>query len=180
VGYVRTAGISTAARRSRRRALFVIGGLLTALLAAFFFSMAYVQGWFGLDEHDPAGDDPQVSAAPPPAVTPEQVVLNVYNGTDRAGLAGRAAAWVQERGFEVEDVANDPQEAEIPGPAVLRHGAAGLTRARLVAESLPQQVELVDDGRESETVDLVLGEAWEELPEGGEDEPADGEDGEDG
>ena len=160
MGYVRTAGMSTAARRARRRAALVITGLLGALALVLVLSMAYVQGWFGGD-----ADEDQASAttaAPVPSLAAEDVVVNVFNTTSRAGLAGRAADGLGDRGFTVDGVGNS--DLAIEGAGQIVHGPAGAEAAALLAEALPQEVELVADEREDESVDLVLGDAWEDLP----------------
>lgn len=165
MGYVRTAGMSTAARRARRRAALVITGLLLALLVVFGLSMAFVQGWIGTPGGggDQAADTATVSA-PPPGVTAAEVSVNVYNAGGIPGAAGRAGEALRARSFSVATVANDPLGADVPGYAVIRHGPEGVEEAELLKELLPQDVELVDDGREAATVDLVLGAEWEDLP----------------
>lgn len=175
MGYVRTAGMSTAARRARRRAALVITGLLLALLVVFAVAMAFVQGWISMPGG--TGDAASTSAvsAPPPAVTAGEVSVNVYNAGGIAGAAGRAGDALRERGFAVATVANDPEGADVPGTAVVRHGPKGLQGAELLLAELPGSAELLDDGRDSAAVDLVLGQSWEDLPEVG----ADGK-GEDG
>ena len=165
MGYVRTAGMSTAARRARRRAMLVILALLAGLLLVFALSLAYVQGWLGT----PGGgaDDASSSTAvvaPAPALEPSSVTVNVYNATSTAGLAGRTGDAVRARGFTVGTVANDPEGADIPGVGVIRHGESGLAGAQLLLAQLPEGVELVDDGRQAASVDLVLGDGWQDLP----------------
>ncbi len=164
MGYVRTAGMSTAARRARRRAALVITGLLLGLLVVFALSMAFVQGWIGTPGGGDQAADTATVSAPPPSVTPAEVSVNVYNAGGIPGAAGRAGEALRARTFSVATVANDPLGADVPGYAVIRHGPEGLEEAELLQEALPQDVELVDDGREAATVDLVLGAAWEDLP----------------
>lgn len=165
MGYVRTAGMSTAARRARRRAALVIVAVLLALLMVFGVAMAYVQGWLTLSGGDGSGDDARTTAtAPPAAASPSEVNVNVYNAGGIAGAAGRAGEALRARGFAVATVANDPEGADVPGVAVLRHGPTGIEEATLLRESLPEGVELLEDGRSSSSVDLVLGEQWEDLP----------------
>lgn len=163
MGYVRTAGMSTAARRARRRALLVILTLLLGLAVAFAFSFAYMRGWVGAADGE--ADDTAITAtAVPPPLQPDDITMNVYNSTSRVGLAGRAGGTLRELGFNVEMITDDPERAEIEGPGVIRHGSSGVEAATLLAETLlPQDVELVDDGREADTIDLVLGQAWEDL-----------------
>lgn len=163
MGYVRTAGMSTAARRARRRAAMVITGLLLGLLVVFGLSMAFVQGWIST----PGGGDVTPTAtvsAPPPTMTAAEVSVNVYNAGGIPGAAGRAGEALRARGFSVATVANDPESADLPGVGVIRHGPDGVEEATLLKAQLPEDVELVDDGRQAATVDLVLGASWEDLP----------------
>ncbi|MGD8201969.1 LytR C-terminal domain-containing protein [Ornithinimicrobium sp. W1679] len=164
MGYVRTAGMSTAARRARRRAVLVIVALLLGLLLVFGFALAYVQGWFGLNEG--GTDDAAVTTAvpaPAPSLAPEDVPVNVYNANAGSGAAGRAGEALRARSFDVLTVANDPEGATIDGVAVVRHGPEGLEEAQVLLDALPEGVELVEDGREALSVDLVLGSQWEDL-----------------
>lgn len=161
MGYVRTAGMSTAARRARRRAALVITGLLAVLALVLVLSMAYVQGWFGMGGG--TADDPAATtAAPVPGLTAEDVVVNVFNSTGTSGLAGRAGDALRSRGFTVDGVGNSG--AEIEGAGQLVYGAAGAEGAQLLADALPVELEMVQDDREDESVDLILGDAWEDLP----------------
>ena len=175
MGYVRTAGMSTAARRARRRGVLVILTLLLGLLIALLVAVGYMRGWIGSD--DGAADDAQVTAtAEPPALTAADVSANVYNSTDRVGLAGRTAAALRERGFHVDSVADDPERANVESAGVIRHGPEGLREATFLAEQLGQGIELLNDGRTTAKVDLVLGATFEELPAVTDDEPDDADD----
>lgn len=167
MAYVRTAGMSTAARRARRRAAMVIVAVLVFLLLVFGVAMAYVQGWVALPGGgDGSADDTAVTSSAPPeaSVSPAEVSVNVYNAGGIAGAAGRAGEALRARGFAVATVANDPEDADVPGVAVVRHGPTGIEEATLLQRSLPEEVELVEDGRSSSSVDLVLGEQWQDLP----------------
>lgn len=154
--------------------------LLALLAGVFGYAVAYMQGWV-----DWPGDEPGeavVTTEEPEPLRPNDVSMNVYNATTRPGLAGRAAEALRSQSFRVESVADDPEGASIEGPGVIRHGAAGLEQAQLLAESLPQDLELLNDARDAATIDLVLGDSWEELEddegdEGG-DEETDDEEGE--
>ncbi|MDO5740840.1 MAG: LytR C-terminal domain-containing protein [Ornithinimicrobium sp.] len=162
MGYVRTAGMSTAQRRARRRAALVIASLLIGLLLVFAVALAAMQGWITLSGGGAADDVQQTTSAPAPTVKASDVVVNVFNATDTAGLASRAADGLRARGFAVDAVGNDSVELE--GVGVIRHGPTGLEGATLLKDSLPKGITLVADDRESTVVDLVLGTKWEDLP----------------
>jgi hypothetical protein len=91
--------------------------------------------------------------------SPAQVTTNVYNATDRAGLAASTAEELQVRGFLIGTIDNDPLAKTITGVAEIRHGPSGEQAARLMAFYLPG-AELVDDGRTDATIDAVLGAAY--------------------
>lgn len=162
MGYVRTAGMSTAARRARRRAGLVMAGLLAALVLALVLALAFMQGWFGLGQGDGADDAAQTTAVevPVPSMLPEEVSVNVFNATSRSGLAGRTAEALGARGFDVLGV--DNAEA-VEGVGIVRYGPAAAEQAELLAESVGQDVVLDLVEREGTTVDLILGPDWQDL-----------------
>lgn len=161
MGYVRTAGMSTAARRRRQRTALVLTTLVLLLLVVFGYATAYYQGWIGSDED--STDTSQVTQTVPP-LQPGDVSVNVYNATGRAGLAGRTAQALEARGFGVESIADDPENATIEEVGTVRFGPDGDRSALLLRESVPG-LRFVPDAREGATVDLVLGDGFEELPE---------------
>lgn len=164
MGYVRTAGMSTAARRARRRAALVIASLLLGLLLVFILALASVQGWITLPGTAGDVEETTVATVAPPPPEPGDVSVNVFNATDAAGLASRAGDALRARGFAVDGVANDPAGAEVPGVAIIRYGPSGEQAAQVLLEALPGGVELVPVPDETGTVDLVLGDQWEDLP----------------
>ncbi|MGB3257473.1 MAG: LytR C-terminal domain-containing protein [Ornithinimicrobium sp.] len=167
MGYVRTGGMSTAARRRRRTTALVLTGLTALLLIVLAYAIAYYQGWVGgADEGSTDSGEVTTSA---PAIQPSEVTVNVYNAKGEPGLAGRIAGELEERTFDVASIDNDPEQASIEESANIRHGPDGLEAAELLQESVPGST-LVPDERESATIDLVLGDGFEELG----DPPADG------
>ncbi len=152
-----TAGTSTRWRRIRAVITFVV--VLAFLAIAFYKALDYIRNEDG---------KPKASATPCPVdpkskeAAPGDVTVNVYNATARAGLAAEVAAQLEQRGFVLGKVANDPLKRKITGTAEVRFGKAGnkesLTIAHLVSGSKRKL-----DKRKSETVDLVLGNAYTEL-----------------
>ncbi|WP_166347702.1 LytR C-terminal domain-containing protein [Phytoactinopolyspora limicola] len=114
------------------------------------------------DEAAPRAAPTCVPVAPTDAPDPEAIELNVYNATQRGGLARDVAAAMRERGFTILDVANDPLERSVDGTAEVRSHEDQRDAATLVASLVPDAV-IVADERSSETVDLVLGNDFEEL-----------------
>jgi hypothetical protein len=96
------------------------------------------------------------ASAAPPSLDTTTVALRVFNATDRGGLAQEVAAALQERGFVVEEIANDPSEREVTGVGELRHGPRGDEAATFVRLFLPQAGDFLDT-RATATVDVVIG-----------------------
>ncbi|MBB5787482.1 LytR C-terminal domain-containing protein [Jiangella mangrovi] len=116
------------------------------------------------DEPVATGTDNQPCAlgAPTEAPAPADVQVNVYNATDRNGLASAVARQVRDRGFVVVDVDNDPLSRDITGTAEVRSGPDAQVAAELVATLVAGAV-YVPDERTEATIDLVLGDAFEAL-----------------
>ena len=91
-----------------------------------------------------------------------QVTTNVYNATDRTGLAASTAEELGVRGFVIGAIDNDPLSKTITGVAEIRHGPSGESAAQLMAFYLPG-AQLVNDGRKDATIDTVLGAAFTEV-----------------
>ncbi|NED99265.1 LytR C-terminal domain-containing protein [Phytoactinopolyspora halotolerans] len=113
---------------------------------------------------DDAGDTVATcpTMAPTDAPPPEEIEVNVYNATDRGGLARDVAGTLRDRGFAVLDVANDPLDKTVEETAEIRLHPDSEAAASLLASMVPDAV-LVREERDSQAVDLVLGEAFDEL-----------------
>jgi hypothetical protein len=94
--------------------------------------------------------------------TAAQIKLNVYNSTDRHGLAAAAAAVLKQRGFTIDKVTNDPLKANLSTAAEVR-GASASTAAMQVVAAEVIGSQLHTDARTDNTVDLVLGTAFTAL-----------------
>lgn len=164
MGYVRTGGMSTAARRRRRRTGLVLTALVALLAAVFVYAAAYYQGWLGDDAAPRTDASVSTATATEEPLQPSEISVNVYNANGAPGLAAGTAEAITARGFVVDAIDNDPEDATIEGVADIRHGPTGEAAARVLQEAVPG-AELVPDGRESAVIDLVLGDGWEALPE---------------
>jgi hypothetical protein len=91
-----------------------------------------------------------------------QIKLNVYNSTDRHGLAASAANVLRQRGFAIGKVTNDPLKADLAVAAQIRGGSASAAAMRVVAAEV-QGSQLRPDARTDGTVDLVLGTGFTAL-----------------
>ena len=159
MGYVRTAGMSTAARRRRRRTALVLTAVVALLLVVFLYAVAYYRGWIpGADEDT---GDAAATTTTAPALQPADVVVNVYNATERPGLAGRTADALRARGYAVDAVDNDREGREVDTVAIY-FGPEGQAGARLLQTEVPD-AQLVPDTRGTAEIDLVLGANFEEL-----------------
>jgi type 1 fimbria pilin len=157
VSYVVESGASRGRRERRRRALITLGVVALMLFFAFWYAYSYYRS----DASKPA-------AAPTPTCTatktiaPKSVTVNVYNSTERNGLAAKTATEVKKRGFTVRTVANDPLHKKVAGPAEVRYGTAGKQQANLVI-ALVKGAKAVPDKRTDASVDLVIGAKYTAL-----------------
>ena len=88
---------------------------LTLAVLALLVVVAAVWGWSALTQ--PFPQDEPVAICEDATVTAgsevrrDQVVVSVFNGSGRSGLAGSTSAQLAERGFVAGDVADSPQPA---------------------------------------------------------------------
>ena len=80
-------------------------------------------------------------------------------GVVRCAPPPAVAASLQDRGFVVEEVANDPTEREVTGVGELRHGPRGNDAAAYVRLFVPGSGDFLDT-RATATVDVVIGPDW--------------------
>ena len=88
---------------------------------------------------------------------PEKTKVNVYNASNRSGLAATVARQLKDRDFVIGAVANDPSKRGAPKVAEIRYGAKGTAQAKLLRTAMPKGTTLVKDKRKVVTVDLALG-----------------------
>ena len=158
--YTTEAEVSVHARQKRRQ-LIVLGVVVLGLFFAFWYAWSYYQA----DNSARASRPPAATCAPydPKVVTPENTRVNVYNASTREGLAGSVARSLDERGFVIGKVANDPSSRKTPKVAEIRYGPKGAAHAKLLRTSLPKGTALVKDKRAVATVDLALGPKYTTL-----------------
>lgn len=162
--YLQESGSAIHRRRRRRRAVFTLTGVTLLLVATFGYSTAYVQGWVGTTPGPAVSATCQPSTSGQP-ITPRVVQINVYNATDREGLASSVAESLQSQGFRVETVGNDPLGRTVQGVGEIRRGPTGAPHAAFAATRLPE-ARIVGDKRTDETVDVVLGNKFTALSAG--------------
>lgn len=146
-----------------------------------------VAGWFGyehyfvVNSHDKATaaalcgkslTKPDASGTPtaasttkpadPLALSPRAVTVNVYNATDRTGLAAITAAELKSRGFKIGQIANDPVNETVTSPALVRGSPADLAVLQVVESEVKGSMQVFVH-RGNATVDLVLGNGYQQL-----------------
>lgn len=94
--------------------------------------------------------------------TAPQIKLNVYNSTNRHGLAATAATALKQRGFSIGKVTNDPLKANLTTAAEVRGASANAAAMRVVAAEVAGS-QLHPDSRTDDSVDLVLGAGFTAL-----------------
>ena len=146
---------------SRVRALLIVGTL--AALAAAFVTWAILQDSqtknVEAERRCPEGAVAAATGIP----EPKKVTVNVYNDTDEKGLAGRVAGQLEERGFKIGKVGNDPDPDPVRGTAVLRFGPKGLGGAHLLRAYFADADSEPDTRRDGATVDVVLGHEFRQM-----------------
>lgn len=159
-------------RRRRERQAVVFGSLLagmsiTALVAAAVYTDVLDVPFLARDFTSPEPTPEAIRPDPPcPSdgalpVAYESIEVQVLNSTDRRGLAGTSGQSLAARGFVVTGTGNAPGGA-YPGTAQIVFGAASVDAAYTLAAHVPDP-ELVLDRREDATIDVVLGETYQQL-----------------
>lgn len=179
----------TPARRPRWLVAVLVGVLMLVLFSVGFAAALLLGGQsdagvvaedqvnVSIDDAgtDGTGTDPAAEPQPcettlvAPAETlprPDSVVVNVFNSTQRGGLAGTTAQELSQRGFRINKVENDPLGVSLRGTGEIRYGPNGADNARLLAFYFPGAV-MVDDGREGPRVDISLGRGFEAVEDQG-------------
>lgn len=156
----------------QQRQTVIFGTLVAALLLVGLVGGAV---WSGVipspidipvNSGEPAATpDPIAPPCPPADTTPvayTDISANVLNGTDEQGLASRTGATLQNRGVQIGHLADGMPYG---GVVQITTGPLGVTAAYTLA-GLFSTAQIVLDGRDDATVDLLLGEAYEGvLPE---------------
>lgn len=151
---------------ARFRALTVVGAMVVcALILVGAALIRDTQSRAGAARECPPGHVPADLRLP----DEKHIKINVYNATNRRGLAESIANEFESRDFTVANkdkikVANDPLKKRVEGAAELRygpkaHGAAWVINAYFLGKADLQ----IDLKRTDDVVDVVLGENFREL-----------------
>lgn len=167
-------GPRSSRRQSTRRTpwlgVVLIGLALVLLFGAGFGLSRLIRNASNGGDASPTTGSSQSTSNPEPCITttvipgadlpkPDTVTTNVYNATDRAGLAAATADELKSRGFLIGTVANDPKAKTVTGVAEIRYGTKGELAAKLMTFYIPGAT-LVNDGRGDTSIDTVLGAAF--------------------
>lgn len=162
-------GMSRASTYGRPRTRGARGRLLRVLTALGVLAAIAATTWYFLlgPASRPAGarQPPVACTSPAPrsvpaavaAITPRRVTVNVYNGTDRTGLAARTAASLRQRGFTIGRIANDPLNRAPAGTAEVHGSSTNRNRVLLVVAYVDGAKPFTEPRRSDPTIDLVLG-----------------------
>jgi len=163
------------ARKRRRRNKHVrqtilFGSICGAMVLALIFSFAIYNGSIAgpFDFAFTSDKEGEEAPTPPPCPAPDDIpvpysdiVINVFNTTDVSGLAGSAADAFVERGFELGEVSNE--ESSVHASAELRFGPHAIAQAYTLEAQLEGAVLRLDESREDTIVDVLIGDAYDEL-----------------
>jgi hypothetical protein len=97
---------------------------------------------------------------------PGRITVNVYNATQRTGLAKDTADQLKKRGFKIGDVGNAPKEYDkkTKGAGVLLGPASALnTSLPVLAAQLAGAERRTEAGRKGAALDLIIGDAFKGL-----------------
>jgi hypothetical protein len=159
VDYLHDSGVSIYRRRRRRRAVITLSTVILLLLATAVYAASYVQGWVGTPAPKAVVN---ASCSANPELAPRDVTINVYNASDRTGLAALVATSLEKQGFKVATVDNDPLGQTILTVGEIRTGESGVAGAVLAAKRVPG-ARVVQDDRMDASVDVVLGKVFRSL-----------------
>jgi hypothetical protein len=159
VDYLHESGASIYRRRRRQRAVITLTCVILLLLATVAYAASYVQGWVGNTSSKAAAN---ASCTSDPALRPSRVTVNVYNASNRTGLAAIVARSLERQGFKVATVDNDPLGKTLLGVGEIRTGPSGAAGAVLVAKRLAG-ARIMHDDRMDASVDVVLGTTFRAL-----------------
>lgn len=111
-----------------------------------------------------ASPSPAAGATSTAVPQPQAVTVNVYNATDKSGMAARTAEELKKRGFTVGQVGNAPAalDKKVTGTVQVISGPAGLGAATLLGAQVASPAASAD-ARTDATVDFIIGDAFNAL-----------------
>jgi hypothetical protein len=158
-------------KRRRRTLAIALGGLLVLGVGAYgLVNLVTAPEQNAAAAGCPAGsahalaaqEQAKAAAEASAAASAPKFTLNVYNSTNRHGLAASTATQLKARGFVIGQVTNDPLKANLSVAAQVRGGKADTAELREVAAEVPG-AQIQPDGRNDPSIDLVLGTGFTAL-----------------
>ena len=146
--------------RQRRQTLTFLGMFGFIMLIGLVALGNWQQWWTIGGTGEPAASCSTSSQA---VSAPAQTSVDVYNSTNRSGLAAAVAGELVTRGFKVLATGNKSESKPITDVVMIRYGSAGKVAAHTVALQFPAKVELVKDKRKSKTVDVLIGSGYKAM-----------------
>lgn len=155
-------------RRMRERQALIFGSLVAALgvvglgAVAVYTSDATLPFDSGFSYAEKPKDEVFPTACLPENTLPvsyAKIKVNIYNTTERPGLATAVRNDLSKRGFEIKDVGNSDQRRV--GNAIV-YGHKGLSRAYTLAAHFPDAALILDE-RDDRSVDVLVGDSFKAL-----------------
>lgn len=145
-------------RNRRRRQTYTFLGLFGFVVLIGLVALGNWLQWWTL------GGEAQAVSIMCPAQAfsiPSQTKVNVYNGTERSGIAASVARELRKREFQVVNVGTERPAKPLNTIAVIHYGPPGQQAAHTIALEFSGKITMaLDKERDSRTVDLVLGEKY--------------------
>lgn len=158
MSYVRDNGLARARKRRERRsiAILVFCGLL--VLGSIVFAATFISS-----PSKQSGPCPNGTVSSPP---PERAsfTVNVYNASGSKGAASTAAETLHTYGFTMGVIGNDPYRHTDSDAGEVRFGPEGADLAKRYVATLVPGARLVQDGRDGNSVDVVVGASFPTVP----------------
>jgi predicted amino acid-binding ACT domain protein len=149
-------------RDRRRRQTYTFVTIFSLVCLTGLVALGNWKQWWTI------GGSAQAAALCPTQTTidPRFTNVNVINGTDRKGLATAVAKELQKRQFRVLTITSEAPEEPLKLVVLVRYGPAGALAAHTVALQFPAKTKLVQDQRNDESVDVLIGETYKTMVSG--------------
>lgn len=151
-------------RRRRRRGdlIAMAAGWVLALGVSIYSFMTIEPGQSTAASACTAASHTGVTGDAAAELKPTNFPLNIFNATNRDNLAADTALQLQQRGFAVDLVTNDPLRSGLTISAQVRGAQSEMGELREVAAEVPG-AQIETDSRHDPSVDLVLGAGFTTL-----------------
>ena len=148
-------------RRRHRKTTTTLFVVVLMLFFAFWYAFSYYRASLETEARR-APPAPRADVRPQgrdPATNHRQRLQR----TSAAGSAARTASQLRSRGYLIGAVSNDPLDRTVAGPAEVRFGPAGASRAAILVPLGGKGTTQLKDTRKGAVVDLVVGATFTSL-----------------